>query len=94
MEIIAAIMFYSMAEDIKDKDARIGLLEQHIVEIHHKVENIDFDLMKLIGAHSAHAARSNFIDEEHDALIENNKNNIDLLIDTIADAFTSNDESN
>ena len=50
--------------------------------------------MKLIGAHSAHAARSNFIDEEHDGLIENNKNNIDLLIDTIADAFTSDDESN
>ena len=68
--------------------------QENIVEIHHKVENIDFDLMKLIGAHSAHAARSNFIDEEHDALIENNKNNIDLLIDTIADAFTSDDESN
>tara|TARA_B100000035_G_C20923776_1_gene519697 strand:+ start:218 stop:502 length:285 start_codon:yes stop_codon:yes gene_type:complete len=94
MEIIAAMIFYSMAEDIKDKDARIGLLEKHIVEIHHKVENIDFDLMKLIGAHSAHAARSNFIDEEHDDLIENNKNNIDLLIDTLADALTTTDESN
>ena len=94
MEIIAAMIFYSMAEDIKDNDARIGLLEKHIVEIHHKVENIDFDLMKLIGAHSAHAARSNFIDEEHDDLIENNKNNIDLLIDTLADALTTTDESN
>ena len=94
MEIIAAMIFYSMAEDIKDKDARIGLLEQHIVEIHHKVENMDFDLMKLIGAHSAHAARSNFIDEEHDDLIQNNKNNIDLLIDTLADALTTTDESN
>ena len=94
MEIIAAMIFYAMAEDIKDKDARIGLLEQHIVEIHHKVENMDFDLMKLIGAHSAHAARSNFIDEEHDDLIQNNKNNIDLLIDTLADALTTTDESN
>ena len=94
MEIIAAMIFYSMAEDIKDKDTRIGLLEQHIVEISHKVENIDFDLMKLIGAHSAHAARSEFIDQEHDDLIDNNKNNIDLLIDTLADVFTSNDESN
>ena len=94
MEIIAAMIFYSMAEDIKDKDARIGLLEQHIVEIHHKVENMDFDLMKLIGAHSAHAARSNFIDEEHDDLIQNNKNNIDLLIDTLADALTTTNESN
>ena len=88
------MIFYSMAEDIKDKDARIGLLEKHIVEIHHKVENIDFDLMKLIGAHSAHAARSNFIDEEHDDSIQNNKNNIDLLIDTLADALTTTDESN
>ena len=48
MEIIAAMIFYAMAEDIKDKDARIGLLEQHIVEIHHKVETMDFDLMKLM----------------------------------------------
>ena len=94
MEVIAAMIFFAMSEDIKDKDARIGLLEQHIVEISHKVENIDFDLMKLIGAHSAHAARSDFIDEEHDDSISNNKNNIDLLIDTLADALTSNDASN
>jgi len=94
MEVIAAIIFFAMSEDIKDKDARISLLEQHVVEMSHKVENIDFGLMRLIGAHSAHATRSNIADEEHDAAISNNKNNIDLLIDTLADALTSNDASN
>ena len=94
MEIIAAMLFYTMAENIKDNTSRIDVLEQHIVEISHKIENVDFDLMKLIGAHSAHASRSNFIDEEHDDSISNNKNNIDLLINTLADVLTSDDAYN
>jgi len=94
MEVIAAMMFYAMAENIKENTSRISVLEQHVVQISHKLENVDFDLMKLMGAHSAHAARSNFIDEEHDDSIGNNKNNIDLLIDTLADALISNDASN
>ena len=69
MEIIAAIIIYALAEDIKDNKAMLLDVQEQIVDLNH-------DFLKLSGAHSSLSARHRV---DHDA----HHKKIDELIDTV-----------
>ena len=64
MEVIAAIIIYSLAEGIKENDARLDDLQTQIVDINN-------DFLKLSGAHSALSARHRVDHDAHHAKIDN-----------------------
>ena len=69
MEIIAAIIIYALAEDIKDNKAMLLDVQDQIVDLNN-------DFLKLSGAHSALSARHRV---DHDA----HHNKIDELIESV-----------
>jgi hypothetical protein len=69
MEIIAAVIIYTLAEGIKENDARMDDLQAQIVDINN-------DFLTLSGAHSALSARQKV---EH----ESNREKIDGVLDVL-----------
>ena len=82
MEIIAAMIIYTLAEGIKENDARMDDLQEQIVDINN-------DFLKLSGAHSALAARQRVDHDTHHAKIDSNMEKIDGVMDAL-DAFSKN----
>ena len=76
MEIIAAIIIYTLAEGIKENDARMDDLQDQIVVINN-------DFLKLSGAHSALAARQRVDHDTHHAKIDSNMEKIDGVLDAL-----------
>ena len=79
MEIIAAVIIYTLAEGIKENDARMDDLQAQIVDINN-------DFLKLSGAHSALSARHKVDHDTHHEKIEG--------IFSVLEAFIDNTESN
>ena len=82
MEIIAAVISYTLAEGIKENDARMDDLQAQIVDVNN-------DFLKLSGAHSALAARQRVDHDTHHAKIDSNMEKIDGVMDAL-DAFSKN----
>lgn len=82
MEIIAAVIIYTLAEGIKENDARMDDLQAQIVDVNN-------DFLKLSGAHSALAARQRVDHDTHHAKIDSNMEKIDGVMDAL-DAFSKN----
>ena len=83
MEVIAAIIIYTLAEGIKENDARMDDLQAQIVDVNN-------DFLKLSGAHSALAARQRVDHDAHHAKIDENTAKIDGLMDAL-EVFTENE---
>lgn len=69
---LAVLWFLSMAamgEEVKKVDAKVEALQEEVAQLQD-------DFVVLAGKHSAHAARSNTIDQRHDRELE-------LLIDEV-----------
>ena len=84
MEIIAAIIIYTLAEGIKDNEARTVDLQEQIVDI-----NDDF--LRLAAAHSDLHARQKLDHDTHHRKIDANKQAIDGMMDAL-DAFAEADK--
>ena len=80
MEIIAAFIIYTLAEGIKENDARMDDLQAQIVDINN-------DFLKLGGAHSALSARHRVDHDTHHAKIDETMANSDGIMDAL-DAFS------
>ena len=81
MEVIAAIIIYTLAEGIKENDARMDDLQEQIVDINN-------DFLTLSGAHSALVARHRVDHDTHHAKIDSNMEKIDgvmEVLDTLSD---------
>ena len=76
MEIIAAIIIYTLAEGIKENDARMDDLQAQVVDLNN-------DYLKLSGAHSALAARQRVDHDTHHAKIDSNMEKIDGVLDAL-----------
>ena len=76
MEIIAAIIIYTLAEGIKENDARLDDIQEQVVELNN-------DFLKLAGAHSALSARHRVDHDTHHAKIDANKQAIDGMMDAL-----------
>jgi len=83
MEIIAAMIIYALAEDIKDTKATTQDLQEQIVDI-----NDDF--LRLAAAHADLHARQKLDHDTHHQKIEDNKKKIEGLIDTLEESFSNN----
>ena len=83
MEIIAAIIIYTLAEGIKENDARMDDLQEQIVDINN-------DFLKLSGAHSALYAQHKLDHDTHHAKIDENTAKIDGVMDAL-EVFTENE---
>ena len=83
MEIIAAIIIYTLAEGIKENDARMDDLQDQIVDINN-------DFLKLSGAHSALYAQHKLDHDTHHAKIDENTAKIDGVMDAL-EVFTENE---
>ena len=82
MEIIAAVIIYTLAEGIKENDARMDDLQAQIVDVNN-------DFLKLSGAHSALYAQHKLDHDTHHAKIDENMAKIDGVMDAL-DAFSKN----
>jgi len=80
MEIIAAVIIYTLSEGIKENDARLDDIQEQVVELNN-------DFLKLAGAHSALSARQRIDHDAHHAKIDANKQAIDGMMDAL-DAFS------
>jgi len=69
MEIIAAVIIYTLAEGIKENNARMDDLQAQIVDINN-------DFLTLSGAHSALSA-------QHKVEYESNREKIDGVLDVL-----------
>ena len=63
MEIIAAIIIYALAEDIKDNKAML-------LDVQDQIVNLNNDFLKLSGAHSSLSARHRVDHDTHHAKID------------------------
>ena len=85
MEIFALLVLFGIGQEINKnidnietlttqvelQDKWIEDLENHVADIDVSLENLANDYIRLGAMHASHAARSNTIDENHDATIEN-----------------------
>jgi len=76
MEIIAAVIIYTLAEGIKENDARMDDLQAQIVDVNN-------DFLKLSGAHSALYAQHKLDHDTHHAKIDSNMEKIDGVLDAL-----------
>lgn len=83
MEIIAAMIIYALAEDIKDTKATTQDLQEQIVDI-----NDDF--LRLAASHADLHARQKLDHDTHHAKIDANKQKIDDLVNTLEESFSNN----
>jgi hypothetical protein len=83
MEIIAVMIVYALAEDIKENKATMVDLQEQIVEL-----NDDF--LRLSGAHSSLYAQHKLDHDTHHAKIDANTKKINGLIDTLEESLSSN----
>tara|TARA_R110001632_G_scaffold194981_1_gene316493 strand:+ start:2305 stop:2538 length:234 start_codon:yes stop_codon:yes gene_type:complete len=72
MEIIAAMIIYTLAEGIKENNTRIDAVQEQVVSL----EN---GFLRLVGKHSALYARHRLDHDTHHAKIDNIKEQLDAL---------------
>lgn len=79
MEIIAAIIIYTLAEGVKDNQART-------IDLQHQIVDINDDFLRLSAAHADLHARQKLDHDTHHTKIDANKKAIDGMMDAL-DAF-------
>lgn len=72
MEIIAAMIIYTLAEGIKENNTRIGAVQEQVVSL----EN---GFLKLASKHSALYAKQRLDHDTHHAKIDDIKEQLDAL---------------
>jgi hypothetical protein len=82
MEIIAAVIIYTLAEGIKENNARMDDLQTQIVDVNN-------NFLRLSGAHSALYARHRVDHDTHHAKIDKNTVKIDGVMDALEVLNTS-----
>ena len=76
MEIIAAMIIYTLAEGIKENGARIDAVQEEVVSL----EN---SFLRLAGKHSALYAQHHLDHDTHHAKIDENMAKIDGVIEEL-----------
>jgi predicted RNase H-like nuclease (RuvC/YqgF family) len=77
--VYAFILFAAAGEEIKENDAEIAALETRVEQLEDTTKTHQKTILSLSGAHSAHAARSNLKDNQHDSQIEANQSTTERL---------------